>query len=333
MGKCSLPAHIRAVANKPTHKPSLPRLRCLDDNVDADDEAAGAVVADTWSELMGALDENYWQDRHERLEEEEPRRRRAKPIEPPAPPPAELYIPTAPSEAPSINTVEPVVSPRIRSEPATRRKIPKTARLVTIDIADPDAVAAAVERVEPPRGATINGHGPGEWQAPARRTVRVVARADTLAVMHARGQLDDASFYAGRAFQKLYEQAELTGMPSVDITMPRIVVRAIGGDYVGVDARRRAAEKLHQVEGELVARYGLVGLRLIRDVLGRGLTIEAAAGARGDENDKQGIRFWGSFLRRCLKALAVILGFATAGTPPSPRPRGGHSEAGQRRAL
>jgi hypothetical protein len=203
MGKQpALPSHVRALANNPTHRrrrgPSLPKLRCLDDNVDADDEAAGDVVASTWRELVSAIDPDHWRARQSRLEKQEPRRKRhAKPVEPPAPPPADLYTPAAPSESPPNNTVEPMVAARIRSEPATHRKIPKTVRLVTIDIADPDAMAAAAERVEPPPGSTINGHGPGEWQAPARRTVRVVARADTLAVMHARGQLDDASFYAG----------------------------------------------------------------------------------------------------------------------------------------
>jgi hypothetical protein len=51
------------------------------------------------------------------------------------------------------------------------------------------------------------------------------------------------------------------------------------------------------------------GLTLIRDVLGRGVTIEAAARERG-EASKRRIDWWGSFFRRCLKALAVLLGFA-----------------------
>jgi hypothetical protein len=60
-------------------------------------------------------------------------------------------------------------------------------------------------------------------------------------------------------------------------------------------------------------------------VLGSGKTIEAVAAECGDGADKQALRFWGSFFRRCLRALAEILGFVTVGAyamqvlPATPR--------------
>jgi hypothetical protein len=59
--------------------------------------------------------------------------------------------------------------------------------------------------------ATERLTGVGEWRAP--RPLRVVRslRGDQIGRMHARHQIDDAQFHAGRADQQLIEKAGITG--------------------------------------------------------------------------------------------------------------------------
>ena len=196
-------------------------------------------------------------------------------------------------------------------------RVPRTATLAAIDIDDPEGMpaTAAAMRVKPPRGAKANGHGPAEWQAPVRAKIRAVAavRDDVAALMFARGQIDQACHAAARSYQQLFERAELVPIKTVDPSMPPSGTRCFGGNFVPMDQRRRAAERLVEVEAALFGRYGNTGVALVRDVLGSGKTIEAVAAERGDGADKQALKFWGSFFRRCLRALAEILGFVTVG--------------------
>jgi hypothetical protein len=293
---------------KARRAPSLPSLKCLDTQADPDDAKAGAVVSGTFRELVDALDEQHWRAR--RLQQEPPQQQQRRPAKPELalePEPAELLVPveTLERSAPAWPQHPPEVAPRIRPASAPHGKIPKLARLVTLEIADPDYAGAAAQVIVPPPGASTNG--PTEWQTPERRRVRVAAWADLLNLMHARGQLDDASFNAGRAYQRFFEECELAGMPSVDLSTPRISVRVLAGDFVRVDARRQAAHRLHQLDAEILAQFGVTGLQLVRDVLGRALTIEACSAHRGD-HDRASLRFWGSLLRRCVRSLAVLLG-------------------------
>jgi hypothetical protein len=309
---------------------SMPQLRCLDAAVDTDDAKAGALV----QAHLDAFDEDFLRARRARLmgdEEPEkpppPKKRRpqvrrmanrdSSPVLPGRPAeivPAEALVRPAPTFTPE----PPAIAPRARSMPPAHRRIPKSARLVPLSLDDPDYAPTAAQVVAPPSGSTLNGHGPHEWQAPVRPIVHVVAtvRGDVLNYMHARGQIDSASYQAGRRYQALYERAELAGLPTVDITMPHIIIRAIGGDFVRVDARRRAAHHLREVDAAVLAEFGITGLQLLRDILGAALTIEACSMRRGDGDDKQSLRFWGSYFRRCLRGLAVILGFATRDQRP-----------------
>jgi hypothetical protein len=54
----------------------------------------------------------------------------------------------------------------------------------------------------------------------------------------------------------------------------------------------------------------------LRDVLGRGLSIERAARDRG-EGAKGLVAWWGSFFRLCLRVLAIVLGFDKAHGRPA----------------
>jgi hypothetical protein len=165
--------------------------------------------------------------------------------------------------------------------------------------------------VAPPAGA-LTTDGPSTWQAPTRSRIRIVAaiRDDVPAKMFARHQIDRACFMAARDYENLYGTAAAVHLRSVDASMPPISGRRGDGFEAGVDAQRRAVKVLAQVEARLMRRYGDEGLQLLRDVLGRGCTIEVAARERG-EATKDRIGWWGSFFRRCLKVLAVLLGHAT----------------------
>ena len=94
---------------------------------------------------------------------------------------------------------------------------------------------------------------------------------DMIAAMHARHQLDRSSFDAARAYQSA------------------------------------PASALRQIETRLTQRVGGEGRQLVRDILGRGATIETVARERGD-GDRPGIAWWGIMFRRCLRHLAEITG-------------------------
>jgi hypothetical protein len=186
-------------------------------------------------------------------------------------------------------------------------------RVAAIVIEDPYAAYSQgpATAVAPPQSAATND-GPVEWRAPARPRLEVLAaiRDDVAAKMYARHQIDEASFLAARNYQSVYERAEAARrVSSVDLEMPPIS-GGRGGDFQGADMVLRATKELKQIEGALLKRSGEDGVILIRDVLGVGKTIEAAAAERGDSD---GPRIWGGTFRRCLRHLAEITGFAVPG--------------------
>lgn len=79
-------------------------------------------------------------------------------------------------------------------------------------------------------------------------------------------------------------------------------------DRESLDAARRyqkafTAAKAVPIERQLSRHFGADGVLLMRDVIGRGKTIERAARERGDDS-KHGVAWWGSLFRRCLHQLA-----------------------------
>jgi hypothetical protein len=209
------------------------------------------------------------------------------------------------------------------SAASTRRKIsriignghplvPHDARIAVIEIDDPYGVpaGAVAERVAAPRGARTAG-GPCEWQAPSRARILVVANMRAVATkMFARRQIDRACYLAALAYEQLFELVRKGGIRSGDFTMPPI--SGLISDGPPIDGRVQAGLALFRAEEYIRVRVGEEGLSLIRDVLGEGMTIEAAAISRG-EGDKQSVRYHGSLFRRCLRHLAVVLGFAVKG--------------------
>jgi hypothetical protein len=314
MGK--LPAHIRAVANKPTHKPSLPRFKCLDHDVDDSDVAAGALVAAVGVELHDAIVARAQRQKAERNRAKADKRKPAK--ESPVAPVELLVAVEAPPQ--DYTPDPPVIAPRIRSgSSAKHRRIPKSATVVAIELDHPYRIPVAAERVEPPAGSSLNGHGPAEWQTPPPVTVTVAttARGDVASYMYARHQIGKSEFLAAKQYQAIYETASPARVRSVDVSMPPTGIRGAAGNYGPADAQMRAAARLEKVHAQLNAHVGDMGVHLVTDVLAFGSTIEACAIARGDGDDKQAVRFWGSLFRRCLRHLAVVLGFSTSAAPRS----------------
>jgi hypothetical protein len=95
---------------------------------------------------------------------------------------------------------------------------------------------------------------------------------------------------------------------SVDIEAP--VISGGQRDYAaGIDQALAALDELQHIEVQLQRKSGEDGVTLLRDVLGRGITIENAAKERG-KGDGARVSWWGGTFRRCLRHLAEITGFA-----------------------
>jgi len=127
-------------------------------------------------------------------------------------------------------------------------------------------------------------------------------RNDTLASLHARGQIDEAQFRAGREMQRFYEQSEIGGVKAMDFT-----IEPVDGGSVAetlTEATQRAVREIRRVEGIL----GAEGTALCRDILCHGLTIQTCAQARCLFS-VHGRNYVGMRFREALETLANVLGF------------------------
>jgi hypothetical protein len=186
-------------------------------------------------------------------------------------------------------------------------------QIAAIEIDDPYATpqhetAALVAR--PGRGAADSPDAPCEWLAPRRERIKVMASTrDVVTGMFARRQIDDAMFQAARNYQRLHERAgQLGSVRSIDLSAPQVSGR-LRGDFEHLDVQLRALHELQHVEAQLLRKTGEDGVALLRDVLGRGITVENAAKERGDDDEAR-VRWWGGTFRRCLRHLAEVTGFA-----------------------
>jgi hypothetical protein len=154
-----------------------------------------------------------------------------------------------------------------------------------------DAIVAPIEVDDPlERGARI----------------RVVAslRGDPLRSMWARHQIDDAKLAAGRRWQSLYEQAELSTLRSIDFARERVDGSGHSPEIL-TDRRARAMATLRGCRDEL----GAVGDALVRDVIGRGLCLAEVAASRGLTSTRH-LNYLGGRFRECLESLAKTFGYA-----------------------
>ena len=126
---------------------------------------------------------------------------------------------------------------------------------------------------------------------------------DPLARLHSHGQIDEAQYQAGRAFQGDWEKAE-RGPRAVDPTREYVD----GGQRREpiTEGQRKAVLRLNRAEREL----GADGSALVHDVLVQGLTMEQVGQRRG-LHTKRWSDYFSRRLRECLDRLALLYGFAT----------------------
>ena len=129
-------------------------------------------------------------------------------------------------------------------------------------------------------------------------------RNDPVARLHSRGQINEAQYRGGRAFQNDWERAE-RGPQAVDPT--REYVDGVQAREPITEGQRKAALRLNRIEREL----GADGSALVHNVLVDGMTMEQVGQRRGLVTQRWKDYFSKRF-RECLDRLALIYGFATA---------------------
>src|SRR5215213_5747169 len=145
------------------------------------------------------------------------------------------------------------------------------------------------------------------YEPGAKITVLRSLRDDPLAAMHAAKQIDQAQFVAGRHWQRAFELASVGGVRACDPTRERVDGGGIPQATIS-DAQVRAFADLKRA----MTALGLEGESLIKDFLGRSLTLRDIAARRGATGERaRGYIGWR--LRECLDTLAVEFGYAGRG--------------------
>lgn len=145
------------------------------------------------------------------------------------------------------------------------------------------------------------------WNPAPRPRIVVVRsfRHDPLGAMHARRQVTEAEYLAGRAYQTMAETA--AGRGAAAMQWDGRNTHGTGSAPVPVtDATLRAARRLRAVDTRLRARFGTEGLEVTQGVLL--LHRDLRHVRRGAS-----LRFVGMLLRQCLDEIAILLGLATRG--------------------
>ncbi len=141
---------------------------------------------------------------------------------------------------------------------------------------------------------------PGHPEELQRVTVRRALRDDPLGRLHARRQIGEAQYRAGRAWQAAYEAASIGHVGSIDPSN-----EPVDGSphHHGPDLDRitTAARKLARWDRLL----GADGCAILRDVLAERLTMAAIALRRGFGNEE----YYGKRVRECLTCLARDMGY------------------------
>jgi hypothetical protein len=135
-------------------------------------------------------------------------------------------------------------------------------------------------------------------------TVLRSVRDDPLAGMHSRRQIDDAMLAAGRMWQRYHEHSEIGGVSAIDPAK-----EAVDGGRIPepiTDRQIKAFRELARADREL----GQEGCALVRDILGKRMSIGAAAHRRGLTSVRQ-ITYLGRRFRESLDILAKLWGLAS----------------------
>jgi hypothetical protein len=134
-------------------------------------------------------------------------------------------------------------------------------------------------------------------------------RDDPLAGMLSRNQIDQAQYEAGRQWQRFHEQSEIgSNLRSIDPTK-----EAVDGGRVPEmlsDAQMKAFRALAGADKEL----GPLGAGLLRDILGKCMTVSQAA-LRREFYTQYAVKAIGKHFRWSLERLAIRWGYAQSKQP------------------
>lgn len=154
-------------------------------------------------------------------------------------------------------------------------------------------------------------YAPLEVDDPYERGGRIVVmrqtRGDPLARLHAHGQIDEAQYNAGRAFQRDWEAAE-RGARAIDPTK-----EAVDGGRIPeplTDRQAQARTRLIEIQKDLGRRL----TRVLEAVIIHGMTMEQIAQSKSQSL----IKLQGNLVRTALNELAIIYGLSNAKRQYSP---------------
>jgi hypothetical protein len=144
--------------------------------------------------------------------------------------------------------------------------LPRHAALAAVEISDPyqeagrigpDGTVDVEARLEQfvHRDGSVAKGAPG-WAPPAVPTIRVIQslKGDPLARMHARRQIDNAAFMAGREYQRLHLEARAGRLCSVDLEKTPVQGMQISTGVT--DRQLRAARQLAKVDLAVLQKHG-----------------------------------------------------------------------------
>ncbi len=163
---------------------------------------------------------------------------------------------------------------------------------------------------ELPTNATVRAiEVPDPYEAGATIAVIASLRDDPLGRMHDRHQIDDAQYAAGRHYQALHEAAEVSGVRAMNTTNEPVDGRG-ASSFPFTDRQLRAMRELGEISRQLRGRYGTDGEALVRNVLIDRMFLGQVLEARGVLVSERALRNFGWYLRQCLEAVAIALGYA-----------------------
>lgn len=147
---------------------------------------------------------------------------------------------------------------------------------------------------------------PGHPENIATVVVKRALRDDPLGRLHARSQIGEAQYRAGRDWQALYEAASVGGS-----------IRSVDTTQEPVDGTKRhpepITERMQKAMREIIRldrALGDEGKGIVRDVLAERLSMEAVSSRRGNCS-RSALDYYGKRFRECLTTLARELGYRT----------------------
>jgi hypothetical protein len=139
-------------------------------------------------------------------------------------------------------------------------------------------------------------------------------RDDPLAAMHNRRWIDHCQYMAGRRWQRLWELSQGHTVQAIDPSKDAVDGGQIAQSTV-TDTQIQASDELK----EAMHALGMIGEKLVRDVLADCLSLQQCAVKRGQTSVRDSLAM-GRRFRECLDTLAVVFGYAKDMGHKEPQP-------------